>query len=663
MKKHVITRRQFIRVSSMTVLGSALVACGAPAAPAEEAAEAPAETETTSELPPATSGQYTESPTSAELVSAGELPPVDERLPANPLVWTDYDVVAMEKEQGQYGGTVRIGNAGGINGLATFGLARYTADDTRTFVADMAESWEVSDDATSFTFHLREGHKWSDGTPLTAHDMQWYYDNVIHSEYLDSPMGWAGMETTTDRIVAVDDFTVRFEFAKPNSLFLELSRGVAGGEAGLWSQSAPHYVQKYHPDYNRMDEYDDPKEQFQKEVQDRLPFQMTIQDPERPVLWGWKPFEYAEGQIARLDRNHYFHCVDRWGQQMPYVEVMENLLLGSRDKDVILLKLVAGETHWERRLGSVTDVPFLNEQAGDTLDFIYTIKPEGAQQGIYFSAHADDENMDALLKQADFRRALSIAIDRATINETAYFGLGKIGHGFSLPGVFDPEIDGKWVEYNPEAASQMLDDLGITERDDEGFRTYENGETMTFILGSAPGWHPGAQESAEIAAEGWNAIGLRTVVTVASPGDMIAEWREGISHAYVRSSIGGDVMFDLKHSTGLRWGAPSYRWWVTRDLPADEVQGVEPPDDLKYFLELGDKILSVISEEEREELIHERRVWMADTCWFIGMVQTVPHVLVANKKLRGIWGREEEIPWKLGAGDEEFWPRSWFWTE
>ncbi|MCY3708261.1 MAG: hypothetical protein OXG26_05145 [Caldilineaceae bacterium] len=159
MKKHVITRRQFIRVSSMTVLGSALVACGAPAAPAEEAADAPAETETTTELPAATTGQYSESPTSAELVSAGELPPVDERLPANPLVWTDYDVVAMEKEQGQYGGTVRIGNAGGINGLATFGLARYTADDTRTFVADMAESWEVSDDATSFTFHLREGHK------------------------------------------------------------------------------------------------------------------------------------------------------------------------------------------------------------------------------------------------------------------------------------------------------------------------------------------------------------------------------------------------------------------------------------------------------------------------------------------------------------------------
>ncbi|MCZ0937452.1 MAG: hypothetical protein OXJ55_02355, partial [Caldilineaceae bacterium] len=90
MRKHVISRRQFIRVSSMTVLGSALVACGAPAAPAEEPMEAQAETEAASELPPATEGQYTESPTSAELVSAGELPPVDERLPTNPLVWADY---------------------------------------------------------------------------------------------------------------------------------------------------------------------------------------------------------------------------------------------------------------------------------------------------------------------------------------------------------------------------------------------------------------------------------------------------------------------------------------------------------------------------------------------------------------------------------------------
>ena len=201
-------------------------------------------------------------------------------------------------------------------------------------------------------------------------------------------------------------------------------------------------------------------------------------------------------------------------------------------------------------------MPFLNEQAGDTLDFIYTIKPEGAQQGIYFSAHADDENMDALLKQADFRRghfqSPSIGL-QSTRRPTS--ALARSATASAFPASLIPEIDGKWVEYNPDAASQMLDDLGITERDDEGFRTYENGETMTFILGSAPGWHPGAQESAEIAAEGWNAIGLRTVVTVASPGDMIAEWREGISHAYVRSSIGGDVMFDLKHSTGLRWGA------------------------------------------------------------------------------------------------------------
>lgn len=531
------------------------------------------------------------------------------------------------------------------------------------FVADIAESWEMTPDAKTVTFHMRKGHKWSDGQPLTAQDWQWYNDEIIHSKYLAAPMGLAGIETLTDKIVAVDDFTLRFEFGKPNPLFLQLARGVAGGEAGHWTQCPPHFMEQFHPDYNSMSEYANAEEQFDKEIVDRLNYLAAVREPGRPVLWGWVPLEYAEAQFAGTEKNPYFHCVDRWGQQMPYLDRYDNLLLESGDKEVILLKLCAGETHWERRLGSVTEVPFLTECGEDHLDFIYTIKPEGAQQGIYFSGHDPDPNWSEILEQADFRRALSIAVDRETINQTAYFGLGKIGHGFSLPGVFDPEIDGKWVEYDLGKASEMLDDLGLTNRDDEGFRTFPNGEKMTFVLGMAPGWHPGNQESGEIAAEGWNAIGVRTVTTVHGPGDMINEWSEGKSQAYVRSSIGGDVMFDLKHSTGLRWGAPEFRWWQTKDLEESKRQGVEPPDDLKHFLELGDKVMTVIDDAEREQLLDERRRFMADSCWYIGMVQTVPHVLVVDKKLRGVWGRTDEIQWKLGAGDEEFWPRSWFWAE
>jgi peptide/nickel transport system substrate-binding protein len=355
--------------------------------------------------------------------------------------------------------------------------------------------------------------------------------------------------------------------------------------------------------------------------------------------------------------------VDRWGQQLPYVDYWENQLLAATDKEVILLKLIAGETHFERRLGSVADVPFLREQAEDTLDLIFTKKPEGAQQGIYFSPHHENEAFRELLRQADFRRALSIAVDRETINQTAYLGLGQVGHGFSLPGVFDPEIDGQWVEYDLDRANQMLDDLGLTNRDSEGFRTLPNGENLTFILGSYPTWHPGALESAEISAEGWNTIGIRTTFkTYTSAAPMVEDWNAGLTAAYVRSSVGGDIIFDLNSSTGLRWGAAEYRWWQTRELPADQRQGIEPPEDLKQFLALGEQVTIVLDEAERERLLDERRRFLADSCWFIGMVQSVPHVVIANKKLRGVWGRTDEVEWQLGAGDEDYWVRSWFWV-
>jgi peptide/nickel transport system substrate-binding protein len=470
------------------------------------------------------------------------------------------------------------------------------------------------------------------------------------------------METTKDKIVAVDDLTVRFEFANPNPMFLALSRGVGSGEPGHWAHAAPHFLKQYHPDFTQMEQYSDPKEQFQKEVQDRLQASMALRDIGRPVLWPFVPVEYVEAQVAKLERNPYYYTVDRWGQQLPYVDYWENQLLAATDKEVILLKLIAGETHWERRLGSVADVPFLREQAEDTLDLILTNKPEGAQQGIYFSAHHENESFRELLRTADFRRALSVAIDRETINQTAYLGLGTIGHGFSLPGVFDPEIDGVWVQYDPDLANQMLDDLGLTERDSEGYRLLPSGENLTFILGSYPTWHPGALESAEISMEGWNAIGIRTTLkSYTSAAPMVEDWNAGLTAAYVRSSVGGDIIFDLNSSTGMRWGSVEYRWFQTRDLPADQRQGVEPPEDLLHFLELGAQVTTVLDEAERERLLDERRRFLADSCWVIGMVQSVPHLLIANKKLRGVWGRTDEVEWQLGAGDEDYWVRSWFW--
>jgi peptide/nickel transport system substrate-binding protein len=134
---------------------------------------------------------YTEAPMLAEKVAAGTLPPVVERLPEDPEVITPFESI------GQYGGEIRFGISGESDqDSLTYwsgdqGLVRYDpATGYSTVLPNLASSWEVSDDAKTFTFHLRKGVKWSDGSPLTADDVLFnMQDFVLNEEPLTSLTG------------------------------------------------------------------------------------------------------------------------------------------------------------------------------------------------------------------------------------------------------------------------------------------------------------------------------------------------------------------------------------------------------------------------------------------------------------------------------------------
>lgn len=662
MSKHIITRREFLRISSTAVAGAALAACAKTAteAPVATPTKAPAATSTPQPAP----AKDMESPMLTDLVAGGKLLPIEERLPQEPLVWDFKDVRAFEKEEGRYGGTLRFGHRNDIAGLATIGFARIAADRSEYF-PDMAKSWESSPDFMSITFHVRKGMKWSDGEPYTADDLLFWWEEIIHSPYLEAPMGIGGMNTNTDQIVKVDDYTFRIDFAEPNPLFLLRSRGLEGGEPSHMMRNAAHYIKTLHPDYTPDSSFSDKKEQFRKKIQDTLNIFRSIEDPNRPVMWAWHPLEYKEGQLARLERNAYFWSLDRQGRQLPNIDTIEDFMLADADAEVIKLKLIAQETHFERRKTSVADMPLLreNEEKGN-YDIILNVKPEGSQQGFIFNTYHVDPDVRAILDQADFRRALSIAIDREAINQTAYYGLGKSGHGFSAPNVYDPEIDGKWAEFDLNKASQMLDSIGLDKLDDEGFRTLPSGDKFTFVLLFTPGWHPGGNEAAEIATEGWTAIKLRSIAKALDGKTRSETQASGDYGAWVNPWVGGVWDQNLRYGDGMSRVAPEQaKWWQAKDKPEAERPGVAPVGKMREVFELEDTILTTIDEEERQATLHKRRQIIADQCWCLGMVQNLPHVIVASKRLRGVWGRTDEMQWYNGAGDEDYWPRSWFFSE
>ena len=188
-----------------------------------------------------------EAPQLAALVKDGKLPPLAERLPQNPLVIKPFEKI------GTYGGTLRRGLRGSSdhNGILRMvgnqGLVRWNMDFTQV-LPNLAEKWEVSADATQFTFHLLKGAKWSDGHPFTADDVVFAIEDVVKNKELYSAtpaqISVAGKPVTVEK---VDDYTVKFTFAAANALYLENLATPLGQHPTLF---AKHYCSKFLPKYN-----------------------------------------------------------------------------------------------------------------------------------------------------------------------------------------------------------------------------------------------------------------------------------------------------------------------------------------------------------------------------------------------------------------------------
>ena len=129
---------------------------------------------------------YSESPMLADRVTAGTLPPVADRLPENPRV-----ISLPGSDIGTYGGDFRdpfVGDSYWSSQMIFWtvwkGLVSWNPDYS-DWVPNIAESVDVSPDATSYTFHLRQGLKWSDGVPFTADDVVFYIDDILNNPELN----------------------------------------------------------------------------------------------------------------------------------------------------------------------------------------------------------------------------------------------------------------------------------------------------------------------------------------------------------------------------------------------------------------------------------------------------------------------------------------------
>ena len=417
--------------------------------------------------------RFREAPMLARLVARGKLPPVEERLPENPLVLQPIESI------GRYGGTVQSGMiAKGLNeemnrimGMEKFLF--YDAAGTR-IVPSVAEDWRQSEDGRRLRIHLRRGMRWSDGHPFTAEDVRFYWEDLnAHPDVFPFPDPDLVVNGKPIRFQVLDPHTVLFRFDDPYHRLLEIVASAfsrfAGGVFGefLWGPYAPaHYLKQFHPRYVSPEDLQRKVRESQQEdwvglMKLRNNYALNTQ---LPVLMPWRTVQARDSSAWILERNPYFWEVDTEGNQLPYIDRW--VLTKAADREVVNLRAIAGEYDFQFRGLDLQNLPVFLEHAEEE-NYNIHLDPSLSRMlfGCYFNlAWEGDAEISRLLRNANFRRALSLGLRRSQFSDAFYFSLAS--PGAAGPGSAHLEHPGKsyltlWSTYDPDRANAMLDNLGL----------------------------------------------------------------------------------------------------------------------------------------------------------------------------------------------------------
>ena len=609
-----------------------------------------------------------EAPMLAEQVAAGELPPIEERLPAQPVVVQPLEAV------GEYGGELAGPSTNptccGWDVLEMRLQKLLTIDtDLQTIIPNIAQAFEISDDQTTFTIHLREGHKWSDGEPFTTEDFRFYFEDVLgNSDLTPSPGGPWAVDGELPQFEVIDETTVRYTYAEPRPT-LSIALGSEVGNRGF---RPAHYFQQFHIDYNPdADElaaeqgYDSWVQMFNAKM---TPYNFTWnlgaeQDAYAPTL---NTFVFVSEDTfgnKLYERNPYFFKVDTAGNQLPYTDTLRRILV--EDLQVQDLKAIAGEySHYG--WGTLLSFPTYreNEEAGNYRTALAEYS-RGNEYSIMFNFTTENLPLREIFWDVRFRQAMSVAINREEINELVYFGLANPSQTAMVPtsAFYEPWMTTNYAQYDPNLANQLLDEMGLDQRDADGFRMRPDGETL-FLNFQVSVPEDAWQKIGELVTDYWNEVGVKTNYKLIEIG-LYSELRNG--NSVDMAAWGADILDIGEVANGLgntrpHWGARAsghlWREW----LQSDGEEGEEPPQEIQDLWNLGEEFLDApYGSAEWLDLGKEFFKKSFEGLYQIGTIQRPPQPLLFKTNLKNTPPNDTTGQWSWSYRQwVMFMPEQWY---
>jgi peptide/nickel transport system substrate-binding protein len=567
--------------------------------------------------------KFAEAPALAELVKQGKLPPVEQRLPEEPLV------IKPVHEVGKYGGIWRRGFTG--PGDRWNGNRTVTGPDSLLFWdytgekvgPNVAKGFEFQDDGRVFVLKLRKGMKWSDGQPFTADDFVFWYEDIYQNrELVPTPNILFSINGKPGKLEKVDDYTVRYVFAEPYFLFADILAGstpMSGhafqGDMLMGSFAPAHYLKQFHPKYAPGGK--DAVDKMAKDAKfDNWLLYMRFQNDyaknvDLPTITPWKTTAPSTTPQWTLERNPYYFAVDTSGNQLPYIDKVTLTL--AENLEVLNLRAIAGEYDHQERHIDLGKLPVFLENQDKGNYKVYLDPGDYAGDCIikFNRSYAADAELKKWFDTADFRRALSLGIDRDQLNETFWLGLGTptsmapADENKYNPG---PQFRTMWATYDPKKANDMLDKIGLDKKDQQGFRLRQDGTgRLRMEITTLGGQFVQFTQIMEVIRQQWTKIGID--LTVQERERSLAEKMAGANETqlYAWLADGSEHLFTFPdhvfpYNASLDAAGVLYAQW----FQSGGTKGDEPPPKIKEIMDKFRKGFTV-PEEERVKLGKE--IW------------------------------------------------------
>lgn len=625
-----MSRTFFAMRMMLGVVAASLLLAGCASAPSTLAPETPA---ATTEVEASQATAYHEAPMLAAMVEAGTLPPVDQRLPQNPML------IQPQERVGVYGGVWHLAMVGTENNLfqrviGYENLVRWDEGWTKV-IPNVAQSYEVSPDSKTFTFTLRQGLKWSDGYPFTADDVVFWYEAIYLNDDLDFLVDSRfrfGKDKLTVR--KLDDDTVVFEFVEPQGLFLQHLASVKGAFA---TNSPRHYMAQFHQDYNPdIDQFiaqegvENWVELFKKKTWPTvaiMPFSMV---PEFPTLFAWvlEPGAFdADGNpapVVKAVRNPYYWKIDTNFQQLPYIDRIEIQVVDKRD-DILPLVLAGNVDMQDRNIPAEAALP--ENQAKGGYGLYQLTSTFSNYMAISFNQTHSDPIKRQIFQNKDFRIGLSYAINRPAIIQAAQLDVEPVQVA-PLPGTpfYHERLATQYLEYNVELANEHLDRAGYSERDAAGFRLGPDGRRISFTM-LIPTPIPIGNFDVhlpQIQAD-WQAVGIEMNIETVHRTEADKRWANNDYDVTAFTGAGGfDAILSPRHYVPSEtfWSQQGVLWAYWFNDPQDP-KAEEPPAPVKETIALYHQLSQTADPDQQNALMGQILDIAADQFQVIG-IHSVP---------------------------------------